>query len=87
LVPTFDPFTFHWYEGVVPPFVGVAVNVTEEPEQIVVAVAAIETFAVRTGFTVIVTLFDVAGDPVKHGLAFDVNTHVTASLLANVVEV
>jgi hypothetical protein len=28
LVPAFTPFTFHWYEGVSPPFVGVAVNVT-----------------------------------------------------------
>ena len=30
-VPTFAPFTCHWYDGVVPPFVGVAVNVTDVP--------------------------------------------------------
>jgi hypothetical protein len=52
LVPTFVPFTFHWYAGVVPPFVGVAVNVTEVPEQMIVAVAAIDTLAVRMGLTV-----------------------------------
>ena len=34
--------------------VGVAVNVTEVPEQIVVALAAMETLAVRIGLTVIV---------------------------------
>ena len=34
-VPTFDPFTRHWYTGALPPFVGVAVNVTASPTQIV----------------------------------------------------
>ena len=36
LVPALTPSTCHWYEGV-PPLVGVAVNVTPVPEQIVVA--------------------------------------------------
>lgn len=31
--PTFTPFFFHWYDGVVPPLAGVAVNVTGLPEQ------------------------------------------------------
>jgi hypothetical protein len=35
LLPTLLPFTFHWYNGVVPPNVGVAVNVTEVPLQMV----------------------------------------------------
>ena len=30
-VPAFVPLTFHWYEGVVPPLVGVAVKVTDVP--------------------------------------------------------
>ena len=30
-VPAFTPFTFHWYDGVVPPLVGVAVNVADAP--------------------------------------------------------
>ena len=86
-VPAFVPLIFHWYEGAVPPFVGVAVNVTDVPAQIVVALAEIETLAVKTGFTTIVTPFDVAGEPVKHGVAFDVITQVTTSLFANVAEV
>jgi hypothetical protein len=48
------PFLIHWYEGEMPPFVGVTVNVTEVPEQIVVALAAIDTLALRTGLTVTV---------------------------------
>ena len=30
-VPTFAPFNFHWYDGVFPPFVGMAVKVTLVP--------------------------------------------------------
>jgi len=62
------------------------VNVTDVPAQIVVALAAIETLAVKTGFTTIVTPFDVAGDPVKQGVAFDVITQVITSPFANEVE-
>ena len=58
--------------------VGVAVNVTDVPEQIVVAVAAILTLTGRFGLTVIVILPDVAGLPVAH-VAFDVNTQLTIS--------
>ena len=52
-VPTFEPFNFHWYVGVVPPFVGVAVNVTEVPSQIVAAEAEILTLAGKLGLTTI----------------------------------
>ena len=31
--PTLIPFTFHWYAGVRPPFVGTAVKVTDVPAQ------------------------------------------------------
>ena len=34
-LPTLLPFFFHWYDGDVPPLVGVAVKVTDEPEQMV----------------------------------------------------
>lgn len=54
-VPTFDPLTCHWYVGVTPPLVGVAVNVTEVPAQMVLA--AFETMftdGVAFRFTVIV---------------------------------
>jgi len=52
--PTLAPFTFHWYDGVVPSFTAVAVNVTDVPSQIVVALAAMLTLTGRFGFTVIV---------------------------------
>ena len=42
---------------------------------------------VAFGLTVIVIPVDVAGDPVKHGLALDVSCTVTTSLLARVVVV
>ena len=32
-VPALLPFTFHWYDGVVPPLTGVAVNWTDVPAQ------------------------------------------------------
>lgn len=41
-----------------------AVKVTDDPEQIVVALAAIETDGVTVEFTVIDTELDVAGEPV-----------------------
>ena len=69
--------------------VGVAVNVTLAPEHIVLPLAldAMLTLAGKFGFTVVVILFDVAGDPVKHGVAFDVITTLTTSLFASVVVV
>ena len=78
MVPTFVPLTFHWYEGVVPPLVGEAVNVTELPAQTGLDAAAIDTDAGKTVFTVIKRELDVAGDPVTQEL-FDVITQVTAS--------
>ena len=67
--------------------VGVAVNVTLVLAQMVLFVAeeAILTLAGRFAFTVVVIPFDVAGDPVKHGVAFDVITTVTTSLFVNVL--
>ena len=64
-----------------------AVKVTLVPEHIVVAEALILTLAVKIGLTVIEILLEVAGELVKHGVALDVITTVTISLLANVVEV
>ena len=57
-----------------------AVNVTAVPAQTGLTEAAIETLTGRLGLTVIVTVLDVAGFPVTH-VAFEVSTHVTASLL------
>jgi hypothetical protein len=77
-VPTFTPFNFHWYVGVVPPLVGVAVNVTEVPEQTGFADAAILILTGKFGLTVMVTALEVAGLPVAH-VAFEVKTQVTIS--------
>jgi len=81
LVPTFAPFSFHWYEGVVPPFTGVAVKVTLVPAQIGFSEATMLTLAGNTGFTVMVMVFEVAGLPVAQG-AFEVITQETVFPLA-----
>jgi hypothetical protein len=77
-VPVFVPFTRHWYEGLAPPLVGVAVNVTLVPAQIVLSASldAMLTLAVKLGLTVVVMLLDVAGEPVVQG-ELEVTTTVT----------
>ncbi len=71
-VPAAAPFTFHAYVGVVPPFVGVAVNVAPEPAQIVPAEDVMLTDGVTLGVTLIVTALDIAPVVVKQ-FAFEVN--------------
>ena len=67
--------------------VGVAVNVTLVPAQMVEeGLAAMLTLTGKFGFTVIVMLLDVAGFPVAQ-VALDVSTHVTTSPLFNAVVV
>jgi hypothetical protein len=58
--------------------VGVAVNVTLSPVQIILfaSLDAMLTLAGTFGFTVVVMLLDVAGEPVTHE-AFEVITTVT----------
>ena len=58
--------------------VGVAVNVTLVPEQMVVVEADMLILAGRLGFTVIVTVLDVAGLPLMHD-AFEVSTQLMTS--------
>ena len=71
----------------VPPLVGVAVKVTEVPEQIAPeGTAAMLTLAGRFGLTTIVTVFDVAGLPVAQ-VEFDVITTVIASPLTKAADV
>ncbi len=59
--------------------VGVAVNVTDVPEHTGFAEAAIETLTDRFGFTVMVTVFDVAGFPVGQ-VALEVRLQIITSL-------
>ena len=82
---TFTPFTCHWYVGVVPPLVGVAVNVMLLPAQIEVDEALIETDGV-TELVVIVIILLVAVDVVVQ-LALDVMITVTWSLFASELDV
>ena len=65
------PF-FHWYNGDVPPFDGVAVKVTEVPAQTGFAETTTETLTCNIGFTVMVTVFEVAGFP-EGQVAFEVS--------------
>lgn len=86
-VPIGAPFNNHWYEGVVPPLVGVAVKVTLVPEQIAVPGDALTvTLGVTFGDTDIVAAFEVAGLPETQG-KLEVITQVTISLLFKVDEV
>ena len=65
LVPTFVLLTCHWYDGVVPPLVGVAVYVTLVPEQTAPdGAAAMLTLTGNVAVTSIVRVFEVAGLPV-----------------------
>jgi hypothetical protein len=86
LVPTLLPFTFHWNEGEVPPFTGVAEKVTLFPAQMGLADAEMLTLAGKTGFTVITMAFEVAGFPDTQG-AFEVITQVTIWPLVNELDV
>jgi hypothetical protein len=86
LDPTATVFLYHWYEGE-PPLTGVAVKVTGVPAQTGFAEATIVTLTGRFGFTVIVIPVDVAGDPVRQGVAFEVILTVTTSLLTSAVVV
>ncbi len=65
-----------------------AVKVTDVPAQIApVGLATILTLAGKFEVTAMVTVLEVAGLPVKQGVALEVISTVMASLLARVVEV
>ena len=79
------PLTFHWKRGVDPPLTGVAVKVTKVPAQTGFAEGVAVTLTARSGFTFMVTVFEVAGLPVAQ-MAFEVRTQITASLLIGTYE-
>ena len=84
-VPAFNPFTFHWYEGEVPPFMADAVKSTVVPAHTGFAEAMIERLTGRSGLTVIVTGVDTAGLP-ETQVSPDVKMQVITSLLAGEYE-
>ena len=63
MVPALVPLTFLWYEGVVPPFVGVAVKVTDVPEQTGLAEGAIKMLTGRPGLIVTDDVAVTTGQP------------------------
>ena len=68
--------------------VGVARNLTEVPAQISPdGTAEMVTLAGRFGFTTIVIGSEVAGEPVRQVVAFDVISTVITSPFAKIVEV
>ena len=81
-VPAFTPLTCHWYDGLDPPLVGIAVKLASDPAQIVVDPVETVTLAGRFGFTVIVIPALVAGFPAIQATALEVIITVTTSLLA-----
>ena len=85
LVPTSTLFFFHWYEGVEPPLVGVAVKVTEVPAQIILSASEelILTLTARFGFTVVVIPVAVTTVPDEQ-VALEVIATVIRSLFASV---
>jgi hypothetical protein len=86
-VPAFEPLTLHWYEGVVPPFAGVAVKVTDVPAHMAPeGEAAMVTPGVTVAVTVIVTGALVAVGVVVH-VALLVMITLTWSLFTSVVVV
>ena len=63
---------------------GTAVNITVVPAQTGLALAVMVTLAGKSGFTVIVIGFDVAGEPVRQGTALDVIITVITSPLTGI---
>ena len=63
------PLISHWYEGLTPPLVGVAVKVTFEPAHIVFPPAALmRTEVIEFGFTVMVPVATTAPQPPVSGI-------------------
>lgn len=68
MVPALAPLTFHWYAGVVPPFVGVAVKVTDVPEQTGFTEGEIERDTGRLGLIVTDDVAMITGQPPIAGM-------------------
>jgi hypothetical protein len=84
-VPTDDPFTNHWYDGVIPPDCGVAIHVTVVSAQTGLAERETETETGKRGFTdtgywmLDAGLFDVQ-------ISEDVSAQLTRSPLSGINE-
>ena len=86
LAPTLPPFTFHWYWGEVPSFVGDAVKVMVAPWQKGFAEAVVETLTARTGLTTMMMELDVSGLFMMQGVIEEVRMQRTTSLFIGIKE-
>ena len=84
-VPALLPLTCHWYEGVVPPFTGVAVKVTLAPRQMDVWLATTDTDGVTLAAVIVIKLLVAVGVVVHAALL--VITALTWSLFTRAVVV
>ena len=85
-VPALAPLTFHWYTGVEPPLLGVAVKVTDWPVQIVVVDAAMTSAGVTALETDIVIAFEDALAGLEQGDE-EVTTQLITSLSSKLLAV
>ena len=85
LLPAFTPFTCHWYAGVVPPLVGVAVKLMAVPAQAVVALATTVTEGATAAVIAIVIVLEVAVAGEAHA-SLEVKITCTVSPLLNELE-
>jgi hypothetical protein len=81
--PTLFPFSFHWYEILLPGLVTDALKVTIAPLHAVVEVAFMVMAGAVSALTVRLIAFEVTDAGIAQ-LAFDVITHETRSWLLNV---
>ena len=69
----------------VPPLTGMAVNVTLVPAQTGLAEAVMETLTGINGFTIMVIVLELAGEPVAQ-VSFEVSVQITWSLFNGIYE-
>ena len=79
----FAPSSFHWYTGVEPPWMMAELNVTDVPEQTGFAEAEMDMLTGKSGLTVMVTMFELAGLPVGQ-VALEVRIQTIWSLLTGI---
>ena len=77
------PFTFHWYVGAEPPLMTDEVKLTKVPGQIGLTDGTTVILTGNSGFTIMLTGFEVAGFPVAQ-IALEVSTHVMALVFAGI---
>jgi hypothetical protein len=80
--PTLISFNFHWNVGLLPPFMGFAVNVTDVPEHMEPGGGVMVTAEITFGITAIVISLDVAVGLVTQARD-EVMVHVTFVPFAN----